>query len=51
MTIDDTMNEYIELSNKQRNNWSSSDERSRVYLAHCVNQLTGAMYINLFCHL
>lgn len=44
MTVDDTFNEYTEMANKQRG-WSSSEERSRVYLAHCINQLTGAFIL------
>lgn len=42
MTIDDTYNEYQEILKKRFN---SSDEVSRVYLAHCVNQLTGAFIL------
>jgi len=39
MTVEETLNEYNELSTRQ-GRWGSHDECAIVYLAHTINQMT-----------
>lgn len=46
MTLEDTVNEYDQLRQMRLpsgNHWYNNDETSRIYLAHCFNQLSGTL--------